>query len=328
MRYVPDGPEIDSQPHLRLGPAPRERAVPALTLGTEPGIDLPEPLQADTTAGVALQLLRAPAGISRLEAVDSVTSADYSGDRLLAMWALCEPRAALDRAALVEDVARASEFGVSHSEESTRIACFLRCYPDEVGVHDPALLYSTLLPQITRLLDNPREFDLYWIGEYSDVLRANHLLHSGAVQIEDYPELDLTLMETPLRLHDLTRFTAAAMFRLLTVRSENTYTLEYRRESWVQYQPRRPLPRVDLRPLAQRLQLFERTEGRWWAQLVTDPTPRLFLDDGRGVASPSSIDAATVIDEVKQYLQGAGGRPELWWTPRMGLAVHDAEAPR
>ena len=315
MRYVPDGPELDSVPHLRLGRTPGGRAAPVLELGTEPGIALPAALRADTTTGVVLNLLRSAEEGQKLHGIGAVTSADFSGDYLCALWALTEPEAALARAERLGEAARAAEFGVCRSEEAAQFACFVRAYPEESGLTEPVLLYSALLPQVARLLDAPREFDLYWIGEYSDVLRANHLLHSGAVQIEDYPELDLTIMQTPLRLHDLTRLTATSGFRLLTIRSENTYTLEYRRESWVQYRSRRPLPRIDLRPLAQRLNLFELARGSWSAEPVSEPAPRLFLDDGRGVPAPSRIDAETLVAEVLDFLRAGARRPELHWTP-------------
>ena len=315
MRYVPDGPELDAVPHVRLGRTPGGRAAPAMELGTEPGVTLPPALRADTTTGVVLNLLRSPGDWQKLDGVSAVTSASFSGDLLCALWALTDPQGALARAEQIEESARAMEFGVCRSEEAAQIACFIRAYPEESGITEPVLLYSALLPQVARLLDAPREFDLYWIGEYSDVLRANHLLHSGAVQIEDYPELDLTIMQTPLRLHDLTRLTATSGFRLLTIRSENTYTLEYRRESWVQYCSRRPLPRIDLRPLAQRLNLFERAPGAWCAEPVIEPAPRLFLDDGRGIAAPSRIDAETVVAEVLDFLRTGARRPELHWTP-------------
>jgi hypothetical protein len=321
MRYVPDGPEVDALLHLRLGPVPLSRAVPKLLLGTEPGIVLPAALCADTAAAVVLRLLRSAGDKGWLAGIEAATTDDFTGDRLLALWALCEPEAALARAEAIDDAARAAGFGVARSEAAAQAACFFRAYPDEVKVHEPALLYAALLPQVGRLLDRPRDFDLYWIGEYSDVLQSENLLGSGAVQTEDLPELDLTVLNTPLRLHDLTRFTATSQFRLLTVRSENTYTLEYRRESWVQFQSRRPLPRVDLRPLAQRLNLFERAAGAWRAQPLTDPTPRLFLDAGEGRPAPSTIDAQTVIAEVKDYLRDAARRPELHWSPYGGAGT-------
>lgn len=317
MRYVPDSPTIEALRHARIGPVPPGRTAPTLALGNEPGTGVPPRYGADTATGVALQLLRSPDAAALLSGLEAVTTHSFSGDRLLAMWALCSPDEALARARLLVAAARAAEFGVAHAEEAAQIACFFRAYPEESGIEDAAALYTDLLPKVRQLLDRPKDFDLYWIGEYSDVLQANNLLGSGAVQIENDPSLDLSLIHTPLRLHDLTRLTAAACSRLLTVRSENTYVLEYRRESWVPFPEGHPLPRIDLRPLAQRLNLFERAPGRWQAEPLDVPVPRLFLDAGQGRPAPSTIAAATVIDEVVSYLQDAARRTELHWTPRM-----------
>lgn len=315
MRYLPDGPALDGLPHLRLGPTPPGRPTPALTLCAGPGAAVPPALRADTVTGMALRLLRTTDTRAALDGIETVTTGVFDGDHLLALFALTQPDAALARVGQLESAARAVAFGVCRSEEERQIACFVRSYPDEAGIHDPAALYATLVPEAVRLLDSPRDFDLYWIGEYSDVLRADYLLNSGAVQVDEAPDLDLTTIQTPLDLHDLVRLTAARGHRVLTVRSENTYILEYRRESWVRFPLVRPLPRIDLRPLAQRLGLFERAPGVWRTDPVTDPTPRLFLDDGRGRPSPSTLDAQTVIAEVMDYLRAAGRRPELQWTP-------------
>jgi hypothetical protein len=314
IRYLPDTAGLRSVPHIRLGLAPADAPQPVLQLGNEPGIRLPPRLRADTAAETVLRLLQAP-DADLLRPITAVTSAGFQAGHLLAMWALCEPAAALERAERLADAAHAVEFGVRRSTEAAQVACFLRAYPDESGVHDGAQLYRSLLPQVGLLLDRPKDFDLYWVGEYSDVIQSDSLLGSGAVQLEVYEEIDLTVMYTPLRLHDLTRYSAIPTFRLLTVRSENTYILEYRRESWVQYQSRRPTPRVDLAPLATRLNLFERAPGRWRADPVTVPVPRLLLDTGNGRPAPSSIAAETVIAEVVDYLRAAARRSELHWSP-------------
>lgn len=314
IRYLPDATGLWSMPHIRLGPAPAGAPRPALHLGNEPGIQLPPHLRADTAAEIVLRLLRAPEA-AQLRAIGAVTSAGFQAGHLLAMWALCEPAAALERAEPLTAAAHAVEFGVCRSTEAAQVACFLRTYPEESGVHDDAQLYQTLLPQVGRLLDRPKDFDLYWVGEYSDVIQSDSLLGSGAVQLEVYDEIDLTVLYTPLRLHDLVRYSATPTFRLLTVRSENTYILEYRRESWVQYRSRRPTPRVNLAPLAQRLNLFERAPGRWRADPVAIPVPRLFLDAGDSRPAPSSVAVETVIAEVVDYLRDAAHRPELHWSP-------------
>jgi hypothetical protein len=315
MRHMPDGPELDAASHARIGPTPPGRPTPALVVGNEPGLRVRPRYGADTATGVALNIIRSPDATSLLSGIEGVTSSGFNGDRLLAMWALCNPAAATERAVALVAAARACEFGVARTEAAMQIACFIRTYPEESGIADGDELYADLLSRVQQLLDSPKDFDLFWVGEYSDVLQSGSMLGSGAVQIEDAPELDLTIVQTPLRLHDLTRFTAATHTRLLTVRSENTYTLEYRRESWVQFPEGRPLPRIELRPLAQRLNLFERAQGTWRAEPVSEPAPRLYLDAGQGRAAPSLIDAATVIEEVRAYLRDGARRPELHWTP-------------
>lgn len=134
------------------------------------------------------------------------------------------------------------------------------------------------------------------------------------MQVEEDPDLDLAVLDTPLDLHDLTRLSCSALPRLLTIRSENTYTFEYRFEGWVQYQSRRVLPRIDLAPLAQRLNLFERRSGRWRAEPMRQPVARLFLDDGAGPA-PSSLDRETLVAELLDYLRANAGNHALQWSP-------------
>lgn len=311
MRYVPDA-QLGDTPHIRIGSLPEGAPAPAFHLGAAPDIRLPTALQADTVTGQALHLLRRQPATGLPGVIACI---DYSGDHLLASWTLSEPAEALSRAPLAEQAARACLYGLATNDTLAQIACFFDSYPREAGITNTADLFATLLPEVPALLDNPRSQDLYWIGDYSDVIQANSVLNSGAVRIEEHPELDLAVLHTPLRLHDLTRLTAAPFSRMLQVRSENTYLLEYRRESWVRYPPGRPLPRIDLRPLRSRLSLFERAAGAWHADPLDQPVSRLFLDAGRGVASPSLIDAETLVAEVLDYLRVSARKSELQWTP-------------
>lgn len=312
MRYLADS-QLGDTPHLRIGPLPEGAPAPALHLGAAPDIRLPALYQADTASEQVLLLLRRPPAAGLPAAVACST---YSGDHLLAVWALTAPEEAAARAALVEQAARAALYGIAPTDTLAQIACFFASYPLETGTTDSTELFLDLLPKVASLLDHPREHDLYWIGDYSDVIQANSVLNSGAVHIDEHGELDLAVLHTPLRLHDITRLTAAPFARMLQIRSENTYLLEYRRESWPRYPHRAPQPRIDLRPLCSRLGLFERAAGTWHADPIDQPVSRMFLDAGRGVASPSLIDAETLLAEVLAYLRTAARRSELHWTPR------------
>ncbi len=313
--YVPDTPELDGRPHIRLGLTPQGRTAPALALGNEPGIDMPAAPRADTAAAAVLAYLRAPGAAEQLGTLEVMTSAAFSPGHLLAMWALAHPDDAFALAPQLEEAALAVEFHVARTDDAAKVACFFRGYFEETDGSDDAAIYRDLLPQTGRLLERPKDFDLTWIGHYTDILQANSVLNSGAVQIDEHDGLDLTVMQTPLRLDDITRMNAAGHFRLLTVRSENTYTLEYRRESWVRYRARRPLPRIDLRPLALRLNMFEQAEGTWRALDSALPVARLFFDAGSGRSSPSRLSADTVIAEVIDHLRTGARKPEWQWSP-------------
>lgn len=299
-----------------------------LLLSNWPSAPTAREFLADTGVEVVLRFLTSTAAPAHLNRIDAATSASFDCGGLLALWALLNPDSALAQEERLLAAARAAEFGVADSMEAMALVLTVAALqrPEESpldadvlgqpGVERDAALYEALLPRVGVMLEQIRNFDLLWIGEYTDVLQANSLINSGAVTVESVPDLDLVVLDTPLDLHPLALLTVSAgRSRLLQVRSENTYVLEYRYESWVQYQSYRPLPRIALAPLATRLNMFERREGRWRAEPVSDPRPRLFFDDGSGRPSPSSIDRETVVDEALDFLRSHRHDRSLLWSP-------------
>ncbi|MHB8573982.1 MAG: DUF6687 family protein [Dehalococcoidia bacterium] len=320
------GDESDEIAHVMV--AGRSRIGTALNLSNWPGSSTAPALIGDTSAETVLRFLRRPVHGSADPLPDAVTSERFSSGSALALWALIHPIEAEELAPRLLAAARATEFGVTDSMETTKLVCALKVYadPDESpiaaalrGAEEPlrsSLLFRAVLPEVGGMLRNIRQYDLVWIGEYSDVLQSEALLNSGAVQLETVPDVDLVVVDTPLHLHPLVHLTATAGHsRVLTVRSENTFSLEYRYESWVQYRSYRPPPRVDLRRLATRLNMFERRDGRWRAEPVDAPTPTLCFDDGRDGPSPSSLARETAVEEMLDFLREHHADPALLWSP-------------
>ena len=83
------------------------------------------------------------------------------------------------------------------------------------------------------------------------------------------------------------------------------YELVYRYESWVKYTSRRPLPRVDLAPLAAQLQDEEQNGARWSFDGVAALVPSLRLADGH----ESDIPPPRLREMVERYLAMA---PPAW----------------
>lgn len=329
VSYLPWRSPAASLPHVVVGGIARPGA--RLTLSNRPGTPTPATIAADTEAEIVLRLLRSPDAARLVDGADYASSPCFSAGALLALWALLNPDEALANEPRLRAAARAAEFGVTDGIEASAFVCTINAFerPDESPL-GPAIaamsdderrerLFEALLPQVGAMLQNIHAFDLLWFGEYSDVLQSEHLRDSGAVQVESLPDLDLVVLDTPLRLHPLVALTlSAGCSRLLTVRSENTYSLAYRYESWVRYRSYRPLPRIELGRLAARLNLFELHAGRWRADPAASARAGLYFDDGRGGPSPSSIDRETVVAEITDFLRAHQADESLLWRPAAG----------
>jgi hypothetical protein len=77
-----------------------------------------------------------------------------------------------------------------------------------------------------------------------------------------------------------------------------TRTVTYRYETWVDYASRPLPPRVDLTPVAARLQAQERNPVRWLFEGVQVITPRLMAAGPRGLPAPTSIPAERIVEEL------------------------------
>jgi hypothetical protein len=99
---------------------------------------------------------------------------------------------------------------------------------------------------------------------------------------------------------------ATACLRVLT-RTGGHVSLRYRYESWVLLRSRRPLPRVDLRGLADRLTELEPRGVTWSADPVDDLTPQLAPDGAAG----SDLDPEVLEAEVRAWLLAAN----TTWSP-------------
>ncbi len=94
---------------------------------------------------------------------------------------------------------------------------------------------------------------------------------------------------------------ATGCLRILQVHGRR-YTYTDRYESWVQYQSRRPLPRVDLRPLADQLTAADAATV-WTASSPSSLTAQL------QTAEESSLDRKVIVDRLIEHLRSA---PHAW----------------
>jgi len=337
LRYVPYG-ALAGRPNVVVDGSPTAGTV--LCLSHWPGTDVPPDLAADLSAEMALDYLGT---FDRHGAADAVSNNHFDQDGLVGVFALVCPDEALPRRDLLAEVARAGDFATTSSRTAARVSMALAAYADPARTpltalptdygELTALFYTELLGRLPELCDHPERCRALWAEEDAVLQASEAAIASGAVTIEEVPDLDLAVVTVPERaprggghrfgdawvagLHPMAVHNATERTALLTVRGGRR-TLEYRYESWVQFRSRPVRPRVDLAPLAVRLTEAEvasaaggarvgRAGGAvtWQVEPVSSLTPTLAPADG----AESGLEPGALRTLVEEHLRAA---PPAW----------------
>ncbi|MBO0893044.1 MAG: hypothetical protein J2O39_01595 [Acidimicrobiales bacterium] len=328
--YVPYH-RLDGRPHLIVDGPATDGTV--LTLSHWPASPTPKPLRADLSAEIVFRFL---AGRRRWwQRPPSAVSNDHlDQDGLVSVFAIQSPEEALRRKELLCDLARAGDFAVFRHREAGRASFALATLADpERSPLGPAAfpegyaercagLHEELLGRLLELVDDPGRHRALW-AEEDDAFGASEAdLQRGAVTVSELPTVDLAVVEVAedarprtatrfvgredLAVHPAALHRATGCLRLLLVQGRR-YRLTYRYESWVRLVSRPVAPRVDLGPLAARLEAEERGPTRWSFDGVGALVPSLRTEGDH----ESSLDPALVRAMVVEHLSTA--RPA--WGP-------------
>jgi hypothetical protein len=321
LRYI-DYEASRAIPNIVVDGSPNEGTV--LTLTHWPGIGQPAGLAADLSAEMAFQYVSSGGTID----AGGVTNNHFDQDGLVSMYALIEPDRADRHRELLVDVAAAGDFATYRHRQAARASMAIATYSDPnrspiaadlTGSYADqcAALYERLLDQLLDLVLDSERFAELWTDEDRQLADSETALANGAITIEEHAALDLAVVDIaenePRRsghrfaaneyvgAHPMAINNATNCFRILQVHGRS-YTYTDRYESWVQYRSRRPLRRVDLRPLAEALTAAD-TETAWTAQAPSTLTPQL------SATHESSLDRATVLQHLTDHLRSA---PPAW----------------
>jgi hypothetical protein len=324
LRYV-GYPALDGVPNVIVDGAATDGTV--LTLSHWPQSPIPPGLQADLSAQMAFAYLyrgdlHTPAEV--------VSNNHFDQDGLVSVFALTDPTSALDRRALLTDVAAAGDFATYRQRDAARVSMTISAFADadrsplgpppaDYGAWT-ATLYEELLGRLVELSDHPDRYRQWWAEEDATLTASEELFASGRVAIEEVSALDLAVLTIPTDapdagghrfggrwvkgLHPMAVNNATERGAVLSVR-DHRYEFTYRYESWVQYHSRRPRLRVDLGPLADELTADEPGNARWVWEGASVLTPRLYLDGG----DDSAIDPEPFRARLERFLTGA---PPAW----------------
>ena len=281
MRYC--GYEASrTYPNLVVDGSPNEGTV--LTLTHWPGYPAPAGLAADLSAEIAFNYLDQRCVDGESPDAEYVTNNHFDQDGLVSIHVLVNPEESLAHRDLLIDLAAAGDFATYSDRRAARASmAFSRIAEREMDCEYDEFtdqLYAESLPLVLPvLLDNDR-FEDYWADEDLELTRCEEAVADGTVTIDEHPDIDLAVVTVAPHfvstgghrfggerfdgVHPMAINNAVDCFRILLVRGRR-YRYIDRYETWVQYQSRRPLPRVDLRPLAEMLTAIERGPETWTA---------------------------------------------------------------
>ena len=259
---------------------------------------------------------------------DIVTNNHFDQDGLVCLHALIDPEPALEHRQLLIDVAEAGDFATFRDRRAARASMVIDAYADAerspiadrlVGSYDDTcvVLYEEVIPLLVAIATDGDRFRDLWAEEDAALTASETAISQGLVTIEEVPDIDLAVVTIPEGeashrghrfagesfgpVHPMALHNATDRLRLLVIHGRR-YQFVDRYESWVQYRSRRPLPRVDMRPLAEQLADSER-EATWAASAPGSLTPTMRVD------GESSLDPDVVRKLVVGHLQAA---PPAW----------------
>ncbi|MFT4591214.1 MAG: hypothetical protein ACI80M_000528 [Gammaproteobacteria bacterium] len=325
-RYVPYH-EIGDDPHIVVDG--KDQASTLLSLSHWPWNRTPDHLREDTSTHIVYTYLDDPA--AHVD-VSVVSNSHYDEDGLLSMFALVDPELAYQHRDLCIATSYATDFWRCTDETAAKLAFVLGAWSDkESSPLGPKVFslplrqriieqYRGMLRALPGILADPFSDTAQWQAEYDFWQQSRELLAAGHVRIELHPDVDLAVIHVPdtlpcisirryllrwdLPVHPFAIFEHTDCSRILWVQGQHM-SFQYRYESWVQVIRFRPLPRVDLTPLAEHLNALEPANAQWAFEGVNEVAARLQIVENQ----PTGLSAAALISELIGFLAQA---PSAW----------------
>jgi hypothetical protein len=275
-----------------------------LVLSHWPAAPTPLALRADLSAQIVFRHLGSP---KHHVAADVVSNNHFDEDGLVSVFSLLRPDVAEPRRPFFEAVAWAGDFQQVRSREAARVAWTINAFADPErsplgagAFKGPyagtcAALYAEGLAKLPEIVAHPDRFKALWEVDDAFFDESERAIASGRVTIDERPALDLAVVRG--RAHPCSIYTRLSTHRVARIDGAR-YEFQYRYESWVRFVSRPIAPRVDLRPLAERLNALD---PGWEYEGNDQTTPRLHRPDG----SESRLTAEAWLAMVEGILRRA-----------------------
>lgn len=329
LQYLPYN-RLGRTANIIVDSKPIESTV--LTLSHWPESGGPPELKADLSAEIVFNFLASETAESVTSSAEAVSNNHFDEDGLVGIYTLLNPEAALAEKEFLLDVATAGDFGTYKNREAAQVTFVLQAWaqPDKSPLNRAVfrrpydevtgILYEELLPRFSNLFQRVHFLEQYWKEEDLLLSWSENAIQEGSIRIEEHPHLDFSIVETPAGkewaaarpivsearwthsvCHQFAVHNATTSSRIL-VTDGVRHDFYYRYETWVETVVRKPQPRMDLKPLALKL---NKLEGKtiWNAEDIADIVPHLNLSE----KSVSKLNTASVKEAFIEFFSATNG---------------------
>jgi uncharacterized protein DUF6687 len=295
------------------------------------GNSTPIELKADTSTGIALNLVGSPNCAALTKGIELVTNNHFDTDGVLSVWTVLTGERALAYRDLLISAAEAGDFSEYSSDDGVRVSIAIQgsdqASPNNddgsplaqllagENVDDDARAYDLVLPKVEHLLTNINDYEPLWREGWEKVVAAVESFERGKSRVTEYPEAKISLITLAPELFDgagfsptrhsapytaISKFAKGELFLIaIPCGSGWFYRIDYPYYSWAETVVR---PHIERRDLTSALELLNRQETNREARWQTDNremTSAVKFLDNTGMLAASRLQPNDVLQALK-----------------------------
>ena len=135
--------------------------------------------------------------------------------------------------------------------------------------------FEYFLPTFNAVLENPENYKSDWEEEFNQVNKDLEKIN----KVESLSNIGLVIKNASSTIHYYALFSETDGFDVvLSIYDEQRYELEFKYTTWIDLASRANLPRINLKPLVEKLNKMEESELVWVADKMTDTGPIMRLE--------------------------------------------------
>jgi hypothetical protein len=249
----------------------------------------------DTSGGIVLNAIK-----QQIPEMDYpyVTNNHFDIDGFVGIWSACNPELALKYEKVLREMAIIGDFreldlGREGADQALKLVCWMNAeekdkfyrpfgYLEQEGRESELCVekYIYFLKAFESVLKQTEAYRKVWLKEYEQMMAHYLLLKSSACEVKKVEDIRLHIVKSPEPLHYYALYSGSEdSDMVLSIYEGGRFELEYKYTTWVDTAHRCCFPRIDLQPLADRLNSVEKSDQHWYCEKITDTGPILRLEN-------------------------------------------------